>query len=753
MVYFRVYHRFIFLIMNKISILLTSIALFLSGASKAQFGKRYSDTINVNLEVLISKNNQIVLPFSADDDAKFTKLNSNGEVIWTKTLNSPENHQFISFNRNGFHTTDTGEVISQSDSYENLTNRYSLNFMESNGDLRWSKYVRVDSNTSIALNQEYQTEIIKNKDRIIVAGRFFITDQNDEIYSLASFDEMGELKSHAEFRDLEIEYDIYTSVINDFFVMVLSPKNQDNESKIILLNDDLDIVDVYQSSFYIKNLKQVDDRIYALGADNFSPVLVSLNEKFEILYANKIISNFTVPSRIFSSIVDEGIIYKFPDDVFYSDVFSLLSFEGQVMNSWRIPVNFSTISSPMSASSDYILYIAYAASTLGQNGSVFVACHDPAFEEFGCYIPTTCLETEIFFPSITSIPNPFDRIDLEILVEDTNFSIIDSEIEQTDFCPDDFSSIAIPLFVADDTVCVNTDVQLYNIQNENASSVNWQIEGSTLQNTSSNDPGLFSYSEPGTYTITQEIVFAGCADSFSLDIEVISPVPNDLPSVVVTCEDETILNASTNGAIDFVWSNNSTDSVLLVSEAGVYTVDIIDAHCTQSHSFEFDFFDYNTINPLLGNDTIICEQTPLKLSTQIDASANFEWSDSFPFIDRTISQSGVYSLITRLGECSLTSTIVVEAEDCSAQLYLPNVFSPNQDGINDSFFPLGDFFEVLDFRIYDRWGSEVHSGNTAWKGNTKNKQSSMGVYHYVLRIRNTLLDAEELITGDVTLIR
>ena len=739
--------------MNKISILLSSICLFLSTASFAQFGKIFNDNLRLDLNLLISKDNQIIIPSSSSDDIAFTKLDSNGEVAWTKILDSPENQQFVDFGKNGLYITDTGEVISQSDVYQNLTNQYSLNFMESNGDLRWSKYVRVDSNTTIALNQPYQTQIIKNRNRIFVAGRFFITDLNDEIYSLVSFDEMGELKSHVEFNDLDIEYDIFTSLIDDSFVMILSAKNLVDPSKIILFNDDLEIIDVFQTSFYIKKLKQINDKIYALGSDNFSPALVCLNENFDVLHANKILSDFTVPSRVFSSIVEEGIIYKYPDDDVISDIFSLLSFEGQVMNSWRIPVNFSTISTPMSASSDYIIYLAYAAATQGQNGSLFIACHDPAFEEFGCYIPTTCLETESFSPSFILIPNPLERNSLEVQVEDTGYKILDAEIEQRDFCPDDFTLIATPFFVSDDTVCVNTDVEVYNIQNENASIVNWNLEGSSLQSTSSKEPGVFSYSEAGTYTITQEIVFAGCADSFSFDIEVISPIVNELPSEVISCENEAILNASTNGALTYAWDNNDSDSILLVSEEGIYNVEITDEYCTQLHIFELDFFDFNSIDPLLGNDTLICEQAPLNINPQIDASADFSWSDSFPALDRAISHSGLYSLTTSIGECSLTTSIVIEAEDCSAQLYIPNAFSPNLDGINDTFYPQGNFFDVLEFRIYDRWGNEVHSGDTPWDGVSKNKQAPLGVYQYTLRIKITLLESEELVTGDLTLIR
>ncbi len=93
-------------------------------------------------------------------------------------------------------------------------------------------------------------------------------------------------------------------------------------------------------------------------------------------------------------------------------------------------------------------------------------------------------------------------------------------------------------------------------------------------------------------------------------------------------------------------------------------------------------------------------------------------------------------------------------------IYIPNVFSPNGDQIND-------FFEVFSnsnlllksLRIYDRWGAEVYSienttltGNKFWDGNFNNKACNPGVYVYYLVFRNSL-GQEKKYQGDITLIR
>ena len=90
--------------------------------------------------------------------------------------------------------------------------------------------------------------------------------------------------------------------------------------------------------------------------------------------------------------------------------------------------------------------------------------------------------------------------------------------------------------------------------------------------------------------------------------------------------------------------------------------------------------------------------------------------------------------------------------------YIPNVFSPNQDGINDLFeviqFPEATF-ELEYFGIFDRYGTMAYETTTwpiVWDGNGKNEEPyNPGVFAYVMVYHC----GEEKITetGDITLLR
>ena len=122
-----------------------------------------------------------------------------------------------------------------------------------------------------------------------------------------------------------------------------------------------------------------------------------------------------------------------------------------------------------------------------------------------------------------------------------------------------------------------------------------------------------------------------------------------------------------------------------------------------------------------------------------------------------INESGYQILTVSLQGCEFSENIYVDAIDCNAKLYIPNVFSPNNDGFNDLFGPQGKDFEVITFRVFDRWGSilfESDSNNTFWDGRVNGKFLDAGVYIYSLSYRESLLMGDVLVkSGTITLVR
>jgi len=96
------------------------------------------------------------------------------------------------------------------------------------------------------------------------------------------------------------------------------------------------------------------------------------------------------------------------------------------------------------------------------------------------------------------------------------------------------------------------------------------------------------------------------------------------------------------------------------------------------------------------------------------------------------------------------------------RLFIPNVFSPNQDGINDIFYlqANAEITDINTLRIFDRWGNVVFekSGfkpddpSQGWDGYFKGKLMNPDVFTYWVEYK-TKYDTVETKAGDVTLVR
>ena len=122
-------------------------------------------------------------------------------------------------------------------------------------------------------------------------------------------------------------------------------------------------------------------------------------------------------------------------------------------------------------------------------------------------------------------------------------------------------------------------------------------------------------------------------------------------------------------------------------------------------------------------------------------------------------------LITDIYGCTNSATILI-TPTISVKTYVPNAFSPNDDGINDVLEIFGNEYvsSIESFSIYNRWGERIFSllndmnnqigmDQFVWDGTSGNgKQAPEGIYVYKAIIRTTA-DVSSVLSGDFVLIR
>ena len=91
--------------------------------------------------------------------------------------------------------------------------------------------------------------------------------------------------------------------------------------------------------------------------------------------------------------------------------------------------------------------------------------------------------------------------------------------------------------------------------------------------------------------------------------------------------------------------------------------------------------------------------------------------------------------------------------------YVPNTFTPDGDGFNQTFQPVfTDGFDPYDFNlfIFNRWGEmiwESHDASIGWDGTYNGKTVQSGTYVWKIEFKTIKNDERKMITGHVNLIR
>jgi gliding motility-associated-like protein len=88
-------------------------------------------------------------------------------------------------------------------------------------------------------------------------------------------------------------------------------------------------------------------------------------------------------------------------------------------------------------------------------------------------------------------------------------------------------------------------------------------------------------------------------------------------------------------------------------------------------------------------------------------------------------------------------------------LYIPNAFTPNNDGLNDLFGAVGEGLEEYHLTIYNRWGAKIFEStdiNTKWDGTYKGEAVELGTYTYSLAAKGGLQKKNIYKSGAVTVV-
>lgn len=319
-----------------------------------------------------------------------------------------------------------------------------------------------------------------------------------------------------------------------------------------------------------------------------------------------------------------------------------------------------------------------------------------------------------------------------------------------------------------DSLCINEAITL----SDSSTFVNGQITswkwtfgpGATPDSALSAGPHTVRFNTPGQKLITLSIeTDRGCTVSASKTLTVYECCTLSA-SVAVTpnCSDPADNSAVLSFVnaippVDVLWSTGQSGTAISGLVAGQYSVTATDAAaCSDTIMF--------TVTPPEVYSVTTIPDTTILLGNSLAASASVQPSDSTLTLfwvngSDTLSgnsvvlqpqQTTTWAVLVLSGDCVYTDSLTVTVLE---ELFeVPNAFSPNGDGVNETFGPLAFGVKILGLEIWSRWGELIYNDTERWDGTVNGNPAASDVYLY--RIKAQFEDGRlEERKGDVTLLR
>ena len=269
--------------------------------------------------------------------------------------------------------------------------------------------------------------------------------------------------------------------------------------------------------------------------------------------------------------------------------------------------------------------------------------------------------------------------------------------------------------------------------------------------------------EEGAYSVevTDEI---GCLGSDEIYVtKEILPDPYFEKDKII-CEGTAITLAPDAGfeSYDIYWLSNVASFEIEVTETGAYSSVIQSEFCKDTfvvNVAKIDTPDAVIID--LYGDGVYCfdlESTALRIGSE-EPNISYDWIDFGRVEEVEIIAAGEYHVTASNDFCTSNYTQSIQ-EHCAGRLFIPNSFTPNNDGINDVFKPVSNgHVDDFDFRVYDRWGTLIFQTNNldeGWDGRLRNNIVMIDVFVYKVSYEylseNGGFEKEELV-GTVTVLK
>lgn len=281
----------------------------------------------------------------------------------------------------------------------------------------------------------------------------------------------------------------------------------------------------------------------------------------------------------------------------------------------------------------------------------------------------------------------------------------------------------------------------------------------------------------GNYVVTVTDA-KGCTNTQAVVITQPSGMVLTSSSTIASCgiADGTATVSSTGGIppYTYIWLTNPVQTTQTASNitSGTYSVIITDsAGCLQSENVGVQGTPFPVADFNIGSE-VVSLLNPVVLFADASSGTITSWEWNFGDVNsvsdssylqnptHTYSDTGAYCVTLQISNatafCSDTMVKCLKVE-APHIFYIPNTFTPNQDGKNEIFLGYGAYVEKFQMYIFDRWGNlmfESNDINKGWNGSVNNDSATVQEDVYVWKVNIVASNKKDYkYVGLVNLIR
>lgn len=249
-----------------------------------------------------------------------------------------------------------------------------------------------------------------------------------------------------------------------------------------------------------------------------------------------------------------------------------------------------------------------------------------------------------------------------------------------------------------------------------------------------------------TYTVTSAV--ASCTNLSVHTVSVVSPPTLSLTGTPYCAGQTTTITAS--GASTYTWSTGATTNSIVITPTVNSTYTVVGSSipsCTNSSVFTPSLI---TSTPQIINTSpvIFCLDSIKAITIRVSGGNepyNVSWlipgggivpfdttNYTYYFTQSITPSTGSYSIVVT-DQCLYSDTLAIDINSIDCSIIVPNVVTPNGDGVNDFFKINGlEYFPGSALNVFNRWGNKLYTSDD-YK-NDWSPSVSDGTYFYILNV-------------------